>query len=123
MTQGFLRVLCKGKKKPWPIFPLIIEPYVVENLKQVETEAEALKGCQFVIINYWTYDPKKVVVTHCKRVKFNWSYSHTRQDHEDGVKNWYNVTREINPSEKQEREKELLDTPRKMLVYKRNPPP
>lgn len=49
------------------------------------------------------------MAAHCKREKFSWSYSHTKKDLKDGIKNWYNSTRELTPSEQQAREDELLD--------------
>lgn len=109
MTQGFSKVINKGKKKTWPTFPLIIEAYIVNNFKQVEEEAEALKGNPFVNLNYRTYDPKKFVAVHYKKAKFSQSYSHARQDLEDKVKNCCNTTRELNPSEQQARDEELLE--------------
>lgn len=51
MTQGFSKIIIKGKKKPWPAFPLTIRAYVVENFIQVEEEAKALKGSHFVTLN------------------------------------------------------------------------
>lgn len=51
MTQSFSKILNKGKKKPWPTFPLTIKAYVVEKFKQVEVEAGALKGSNFVTLN------------------------------------------------------------------------
>lgn len=66
----------------------------------MEAEVEALKGNHFVNLNYQMYNPKKVMCAHFKKTKFKWSYSHTRQDHEDEVKNWYNATRELIPNEK-----------------------
>lgn len=87
MKQGFSKILNERKKKPWPTSPLTIGVYVVENFKQVEGEAEALKGSLFVTLNYWTYDLKKIVVAHCKKEKFSWSYYHTEKDIEDRVRN------------------------------------
>lgn len=109
MTQGFSKVLNKGKKKPCPPFPLTIRAYVVENFKQVEAEAKELDRIHLVTLNYQTYDPEKVVVAHCKKLKFSWSYAHTRKDIKDRIRNWYNSTREIKPSEQQAIEDELLD--------------
>lgn len=60
-------------------------------------------------LNYQTYDPEKVISAHCKKAKFSWSYAHTKKDLEDGIRNWHNSTREINPSEQQAIEDELLD--------------
>lgn len=71
MTQGFLKVLNKGTKKPWPHFPLTIGVYVVEKFKQVEAESEELEGIHFMTLNYRTYDPKKVIAAHCKKEKFS----------------------------------------------------
>jgi len=87
MVQGFSKILNKGKKKPWPAFPLTIGAYMVENFKQVEAKADALKGSLFVILNYRTYDLEKIVAAHCKKEKFSWSYSHTQKDIEDRVRN------------------------------------
>lgn len=109
MTQGFSKTLSKGKNKSWPTFPLVIEAYLVEKFKQVEVESEELKGSRFVTLNHRIYDPKKVVVAHCKRANFNWSHLHSRKDHEDGVRNWYNATRELIPREKKVRDEELLE--------------
>ena len=52
MTQGFSRVLNKVRKKPSLAFPLTIGEYAVEKFKQVEKEAEELKGSHFVNLNY-----------------------------------------------------------------------
>lgn len=60
-------------------------------------------------LNYRMYDLENIMAAHCKKVKFIWSYNHTRKDLEDGIRNWYNTTREISPSEKQAIEDELLD--------------
>jgi len=92
-------VLKKGKKKLWLAFPLTIKAYVMVNFKQVEVEDKELKGTHFVSLNYRTSDLKKVIATHRKKAKFSWSYSPTKHGHEDCVKNWYNSTRELRPSE------------------------
>lgn len=89
-------------------FPLTIGAYVVEKFKQVEVKAKELEGSHFVTLNYRTYDPEKVVAAYCKKAKFSWSYTHTRKNLEDGIRNWYNSTREINPIEQQAIEDELL---------------
>lgn len=52
MTQGFSKILKKGKKKPWPAFPLTIGAYMVKNFKQVEAQADVLKGNLFIMLNY-----------------------------------------------------------------------
>jgi len=75
----------------------------------MEAKAEELEGSQFVTLNYRMYDPKNVIATHCKKVKSSWSYVHTTKDLKDGIRNWYNSTREISPSEQQAIEYKLLD--------------
>lgn len=75
----------------------------------MESEAEELEGSHFVTLNYITYDPEKIVAAHCKKEKFSWPYTDTRKDLEDGIRNWYNATTEINPKEKQAIEDEFLD--------------
>lgn len=72
-------------------------------------EAEEPEGSHFMTLNYRTYDLEKVVAAHYKKVKFSWSYAHTRKDLEDGIRNWYNSIREISASEQQAIEDELLD--------------
>lgn len=52
MTQGFLKVLNKGKKKPWPPFHLTIGVYIVENFKQIEAKAAELYESHFLALNY-----------------------------------------------------------------------
>lgn len=98
MMQGFSRVLNKGKKKPWPPFPLIIGAYVVEKFKLVEAKVKELDGSHFMTLSYQTYDLEKVVAAHCKKEKFSWSNAHTKKDLKDGIRNWYKSTRKINPS-------------------------
>ena len=44
MTFGFSKVLTKGKKKPWPTLPLTIGAYIVKDFREVEAEAEQIKG-------------------------------------------------------------------------------
>lgn len=118
MTQGFSRVLNKGKNKPWPTFPLTIGSHVVENFKQVEAEAKVLKGSHFVNLNCRTYDLEKFVAAHCKKAKLSWSYSHTKKDHKDGIQNWYNATRELSPSEQQARDEEFVDNSQEDVTLK-----
>lgn len=109
MIQGFSKTLRKGKKKPWPTFPLIIRAYTVENFKEVEAEAKEVKRYHFVTLNPCAYDPERVVAAHCKRANFNWLYPHYKHAHEDKIKDWYHVARELSPSEQQERDDEQLD--------------
>lgn len=109
MTQGFLKTLRKGKKKPWPAFPLIIRAYTVENFKEVEAEDKELKGYHFVNLNHCTYDLERVVAAHCKRANFNWSYPHSKHAHEYKIRDWYHAARELSPSEQQERDDEQLE--------------
>ena len=70
-------------------------------------------------LNYWTYDPKKVVGAHCKKENFSWSYSHAKQDHEDGIKNLDNATRELIPSEQHAREDDLLNNSQEDVSLKK----
>lgn len=63
-TQGFLKILSKGKKKPCRAFPLLIKAYVVENFKEVEVKTNALNGHRFMTLNYCTHDHEKVVDVH-----------------------------------------------------------
>lgn len=104
--SGHGSLSCKGKKNPWPAFPITITAYNVSSFKEVEAEAKEMKGLYFVISSHCTYDPIMVVETHWKKANFNWSYPHARKYHEDKVKNLYNVARDFSPSEQQEKEDE-----------------
>ena len=87
MTSGFSKVLTKGKKKPLPTLLLNIGAYTVKDFREVEAEAEQIRGFFLAPLDYWTYDPKRIVPAHCKHAKFKWSYQHTERPTEDGVRN------------------------------------
>ena len=76
MTGGFSKTLSKGKKKPWPTLPLTIGAHTVKDFKEVEVgvEAEYIKGFHFVKLAHHSYDPERIIPSHCKRAKFNWTY-------------------------------------------------
>ena len=93
MTSGFSKMLSKDKKKPWPTLPLTIGSYTVKDLKEVEVEADHIRGFHFVSLDLWSYDQERIVPAHCKRPNFNWTYQHTEAVTEDEVRNWYNALR------------------------------
>ena len=97
ITSNFLKVLTKGKKKPWPTLSLTIGAYIVKDFREVEAEAEQIRGFFLEPLDYWTYDPERIVPTHCKQAKFKWSYQHTEWPVEYGVRNWYKKDRELTP--------------------------
>ena len=43
----------------------------MENFKEMEAEAEEIKGCHFMTLNHCTYDLDMVVAAHYKRANFN----------------------------------------------------
>ena len=73
MTGGFTKVLTKGKKKPWPSLPLTIRAYTVKDFKEVEAEAEQMRGYHLPTLSHQAYDPNRIIPAHCKRAKFRWS--------------------------------------------------
>ena len=64
MTFGFSKVLTKGKKKPWPTLPLTIGAYLIKDFREVEAEAEKIKGFFLSPLDYQTYDPERIVPAH-----------------------------------------------------------
>lgn len=83
MTTRFSKTPNKGKKKPWPTFPLTIRAYTLKNFKETEAEVEEMKGFFFVDLDHHRYDPKGIVAAHCKKVGFSWSYIRNKHSHED----------------------------------------
>ena len=97
MTSSFSKVLTKGKKKPWPKLPLTIDAYTVKDFREVEAEAEEMRGFHLGPLDHRTYDQERIVPDHCKRAKFKWSYQHTECPYEDEKRNRYNADRELAP--------------------------
>lgn len=54
MNSGFSKVLTKGKKKPWPTFPLTIDAYIVKDFREVEVEAKKIKGFYLGLLDHQT---------------------------------------------------------------------
>ena len=54
MTTDFSKVLTKGKKKPWPTLPLTIDTYTVKDFREVEAEAEEIRGFYQPPLDYQT---------------------------------------------------------------------
>lgn len=71
MTIGFSKTLKNGKKNPLPTFPLTIWAYTIEKFMEEEIEAKEIRGFYFVDLSHHRYEPKGIVVAHCKKVGFN----------------------------------------------------
>ena len=87
ISLSFSRVLSKGKKKPWPVLPLTIGTYTVKYFKEVGAEGEEIKSYHLRALEYRTYDPKRIVLEHCKKAKFKWNYQHVEHPGEDERRN------------------------------------
>ena len=57
-----------------------------------------MRGFYFIDLSHHRYEPKGIVVAHCKKAGFNRSYMQRKHFHEDKVENQFNNDKEIGPS-------------------------
>ena len=120
MSGDFSKVLTKGKKKPWPTLSLTIGAYTVKDFREVEEEAEHIRGFCLPPLAHHTYDPERIIPTHCKRAKFKWSYQHTDCPTEYRIRNWYGKDREAAPAESSDQEEQENQTLEERIYARRS---
>jgi hypothetical protein len=83
IEKGATAYLSEKNKKYWPIFPIQVGSYSLENKKQDEKEVEALKELCLYLGEPKSHDPQNVVYEHMKVVKLAPQTMHESQFSED----------------------------------------
>ncbi len=60
LNKGLSRLLHKGKKVPWPTFPLRIILYEMKSHKTRDEKIEELDRFHFAVKDFRGYDPRRV---------------------------------------------------------------
>jgi hypothetical protein len=83
VEKGATSYLSEKNKRYWPIFPLHIGSYSLQNKKQAEKESETLKELCLCLGEPKSHDPQNVVYEHMKSIRLAPQIMHEARFSED----------------------------------------